>query len=69
MKTTEEIIIECGFADEGSIGMILQPEFNQNWYSEEEIRKAIEQSTTDIKLGSILVDKDELLKILFSDEK
>jgi hypothetical protein len=42
---------------------------NSFWYSESEIKKAINETTIDIKLGNNeLVDKKELLKILFKKE-
>jgi len=64
MKTTKEIhlLYEMNNESEKDIS-------NDKWFSEEEIKKAIDKSTVDIKLGSVLINKNELIKKLLGDKK
>jgi hypothetical protein len=68
MKTTNEIIKDSAIILKNEI--IVINDNDKKWYSEEEIREAIEKTTTDIKLGSVfLVHKKTLIKELLSDKE
>jgi len=73
-KTTEEIFNKCIIMSKTSVDLGLDENYElkncrdiwkkEKWYSEEEIINAIKQSTADIKLGSVLIHKNEFIRLL-----